>query len=95
MFFDVRSMAREKFRHSPHRDTIAHIRLRIATEIATGLLTTRRYRSARLSNTSIEISNEIGLFNTRQNALGRLQRFPKRRSQFDRGRHHIDTLAHG
>src|ERR1700757_3335975 len=50
---------------------------KIATGIATGLLTTSRYRPARPGHASIEMSNEIGLANTRQNALGRLQRFPK------------------
>jgi hypothetical protein len=50
---------------------------KIATGIATGLLTTRRHGPAHPGNASIEMSNEIGLANTRQNALGRLQRFPK------------------
>jgi hypothetical protein len=48
-----------------------------STGIATGLLTTRRYGPAHPGNASIEMSNEIGLAGTRQNALGRLQRFPK------------------
>src|SRR5215471_7625787 len=50
---------------------------KIATGIATGLLTTKRYTPAHSGNLGIEISNEIGVEATRRNALGRPQQFPK------------------
>src|SRR5262245_5055400 len=70
----MRSAARERGNGVRARSWVAE---RIATGIATGLLTTKRYTPAHSGNLGVEILNEIGVEATRRNALGRPQRFPK------------------